>query len=71
MVQRFAAGDHQEGRPGIGGGLGLRRQLGQGPLRMGRQGPGVLGVAPAATHLAARQPDEEGTAPGMDTLPLQ
>ena len=31
----------------------------------------MLGVAPAAAHVAARQADEEGTAAGMEPFPLE
>lgn len=71
VVQRFSAGDHHEGRPRVSR---LGRGVGQGfgaLLRVGRDGPGVLGVAPAAAHRAAPKTDEKGAAPGMDPLPLQ
>jgi len=38
---------------------------------MGGGGPGLLGVAPGAAHAAARQPDEEGAAAGMEPFALQ
>jgi hypothetical protein len=38
-------------------------------VRLGR--PGVLGVAPAAAHAAAPQPDEEGAAAGVQAFTLE
>ena len=71
VVQRFAAGDHHKSGTGL---LCLRSLGGQvfDPLQgMGISRPGVLGVAPAAAHCAARQSDEEGTAAGMEPFPLE
>ena len=48
-----------------------RTTSGQGAQWVGRRGPGMLGVAPAAAHAAARQADEEGAAAGVDAFPLE
>ena len=38
---------------------------------MGISRPGVLGVTPAASNIAACQADEKGTAARMDPFPLK
>ena len=71
VVQRLPAGDHREGGARFGRLPRLFGQLRQEAGRMGGGGPGVFGVAPGAAHGAARQPDEEGAAAGVQAFPLQ
>ena len=71
VVQRLAAGDHREGGARLGRLPRLLGQVHQTAGRMGGGGPGVFGVAPWAAHGAARQPDEEGAAAGVQAFPLQ
>ena len=71
MVQRFTAGEHHEGGTGFGGALGFGGQRGEGLLGVHPGRPGVLGVAPAAAHAAAPQPDEQGAAAGVQAFTLE
>ena len=71
VVQRFAAGDHHEGRARCGRLCAGQGQVLKALLRVHLGGPGVLGVAPAATDRAAPETNEKGAAPGMESLPLQ
>ena len=71
MVQRFTAGEHHEGGTGFGGGLGFGGQRGQGLLGVRPGRPGVLCVAPRASHCAAPQPHKKGAAAGVQAFTLK